>query len=337
MPDADVRAAAHGRRNVDLARLRRRPTAAAAARDVWIRSAMEARTTLDYEERLVGADGTVREVVRSAVPILFESGEVDFVVAFTVDFTARKRYEQSLMEAKEEAEELARLKSTFLANMSHEVRTPLAGIIGFAEVLVDELDETHREAAQLIRQSGMRLLDTLNSVLDLARLEANAVDLDLSRLDLGPEAVSTSRLFQGMASTGTVALVVEAPPSPVWAMIDGRAFHRVLVNLVSNAVKFTNKGEVRISVAEEGGEAVVRVADTGVGIDAAFLPHVFAEFRQESAGLTRSHQGSGLGLAITRRLVGLMHGRIEVESVKGEGATFTVRFPLADAPQHVRT
>ncbi len=329
IPEAHLRAAALGKTNEDMARLRGRPAEKARARDAWIRSAIEGGLVSTHEERLVFPGGAARDLLRTAIPVFHPDGSVDYLVGYTLDVTERKRYETSLVEAKEQAEELGRLKSAFLANMSHEVRTPLAGIIGFAEVLMDELGEPHVEAAQLIRQSGMRLLDTLNSVLDLARLEANAVDLDLVRLDVGAETAAAGRLLSAMAAPRGLPLTVETPPAPVFTFLDARAYHRVLVNLVSNAIKFTNAGEVRLSVTVEGDEAVVRVRDTGIGMDAAFLPHVFDEFRQESSGLTRSHQGSGLGLAITRHLVGLMHGRLAVESEKGVGSTFIVRFPLA--------
>lgn len=246
-----------------------------------------------------------------------------------VDITERKRYEASLLAAKVEAEQLACAKSAFLANMSHEVRTPLAGIIGFAEVLAEELDGAQKEAVELIRQSGMRLLETLNSVLDFARLEADALALTFDLVDLGAEVRAAAALFRPLASARGVALEVDLPEAPLHVRADSAALHRVLVNLISNAVKFTEVGKVRISVGEDGSGSFVTIADTGAGIDAAFLPHLFEEFRQESAGLTRSHEGSGLGLSITRRLVELMRGRIDVTSAKGEGSVFTVRLPSA--------
>ncbi|HYE57107.1 MAG TPA: HAMP domain-containing sensor histidine kinase, partial [Rhodothermales bacterium] len=243
--------------------------------------------------------------------------------------TERRQYEQGLVEAREWAEELAQLKSAFLANMSHEVRTPLAGIIGFAEVLEDELEGAQREAAALVRESGMRLLETLNSVLDLARLESDATELKLVPLDVRAEIEAVARLFGPTAERKGLTFDVRLPEggAPLRAMLDSAALHRVLANLVSNAIKFTDRGRITLEADRVNGHLALHVRDTGCGMSASFLPHVFEEFRQESSGLTRAHQGSGLGLAITKRLVDMLHGTITVESTVGLGTTFTVRFP----------
>ncbi|MFB3132579.1 MAG: sensor histidine kinase, partial [Rhodothermales bacterium] len=210
-------------------------------------------------------------------------------------------------------------------------------------VLGEELEGEQRELVEIIKQSGERLLETLNSVLDLARLESEALGLDPRALNLGDELLAAARLFGPMAEEKGLALELEVPDEAVRAQLDRALLHRVVSNLLSNAIKFTEEGEVRLVLVSLGNEVQIQVKDTGIGIDEAFQPHLFEEFKQESTGLARTHTGSGLGLAITRRLVEQMHGRIEVHSVKGEGATFTVTFPAtppgvssdADVPEQL--
>ncbi|MDX1531105.1 MAG: PAS domain S-box protein, partial [Rhodothermales bacterium] len=258
------------------------------------------------------------------------------IVLNSRDVTERKRAERALVQAKEQAEEVARMKGAFLANMSHEIRTPLTGILGFADVLYEEVDEPHQEFVGLIRRSGKRLLDTLNSVLDLARLEADQMEVELRTLDVVEHTREVVRLLGSLAREKGLDLRVEGEERTVYARLDAGCLSRVLNNLVGNAIKFTEHGCITVRVTDEGGHATVEVADTGVGIESAFVPYLFEEFKQESSGIERSHEGSGLGLTITKKLVEIMHGRIEVESRKGEGSTFRVRFPSA-APVEVRS
>lgn len=278
------------------------------------------------EQQMVRADGAVRDVELVSAPVQYQ-GRPAFQVVLR-DITERKQYERHLLEAKERAEEIARLKSTLLSNISHEIRTPLAGVIGFAEVLEEELDEPHRELAALIRDSGRRLLETLNTLLDLARIEAGAFVLTPEPFDAADEVRQSVRIFQRMIDDKGLRLELDLPDGPLPVYLDRNGFHRIVVNLVSNAVKFTDEGMIRVGLAAEGDRLRLEVQDTGVGIDPKFLPHIFEEFRQENNGLTRAHQGSGLGLAITHRLVDMMGGHIEVQSEKGKGTTFTVWLPL---------
>ncbi|HEX7072196.1 MAG TPA: PAS domain S-box protein [Rhodothermales bacterium] len=244
------------------------------------------------------------------------------------DITERKEYERNLIAAKDEAEEMNRLKTAFLANMSHEIRTPLTSIIGFAEVLSEEAAENEREFASLIRNSGRRLMETLNSVLDLAQLESEALKLDPVPIDVMEPVRDTLELFKAQAEDRGLYLEAEADqPGPVTARLDRVGLSRILINLVSNAVKFTHQGGVRIYVRTEENHVHITVKDTGVGISREFLPHLFDEFKQESSGLSRNYEGSGLGLTITKRLVELMDGAIDVESEKGKGTVFVVTFP----------
>ena len=269
---------------------------------------------------------------------LYNDAAVGGLVLNLRDVTERKRAQAVLLQAKRQAEEVAALKSTFLANMSHEIRTPLTAILGFADVLSEEIeDPDQQEFIDLIARSGRRLMDTLNSVLDLARLEASRDRLAQERVDVAALVDESVKMFQPAAGERGLRLTAEIEPDAVHAAIlDEAAFARVLHNLIGNALKFTDHGRVTVHVDGEpdgpnGPEVVVRVSDTGIGIDEVFLPRVFGEFEQESSGVERTHEGAGLGLAISRQLVERMGGTIGVESRKGAGTTFTVRLRAAEA------
>ncbi|MEP0548014.1 MAG: ATP-binding protein [Rhodothermales bacterium] len=238
----------------------------------------------------------------------------------------RHRYEEQLIQAKERAEELLRLKTSLLNNMSHELRTPLTAILGFAELLEEEAEGEQQEHARVISNSAKRLYETVTSVLGLAQLEGGTSAMTLRPLDVSSHVAESVDLLRPLADRKGVGLRVVRHEADAWAEADEPALSRVINNLVGNAIKFTEKGgTVAVIVDADDGHVRVRVQDTGVGISEAFLPRLFEEFRQESTGLARSHEGSGLGLAITKRLIEQMGGTIEAESTKGTGSVFTVK------------
>ncbi len=248
------------------------------------------------------------------------------------DTTGVREREATLRQALRLAEEAASAKSDFLANMSHEIRTPLTAILGFAQLLGEETGDEHRDLIAPIESAGQRLLSTLNSVLDLARMEAGEADIDLVPVDATAEVRAAAALLASQAAAKGLALDVQAPDAPLVVLGDAAALSRVLVNLASNAVKFTERGGVTVRASEDAGQACLTVRDTGRGMDAAFLTEVFEPFRQASTGWARSHEGTGLGLTIVKRLVEGMRGTIAVESAPGQGTCFTVRLPLAPVP-----
>jgi signal transduction histidine kinase len=259
----------------------------------------------------------------------FDVKLLDILAQNAASVLERIEREEVLREARHMAEEMSRLKSAFLANMSHEIRTPLTSIIGFSEVLAGlDLSTTARRFVNLISSGGQRLMDTLESVLNLSQIESGMMQLHPERVDVAMELRSIVTSFSTQAEKGDVALRLHTPEGPVSLTCDPSALQRIATNLISNALKFTRPGgrvDVRVVPDEEAVTLVV--ADTGVGIDEAFLPQLFEAFQQESSGLAREFEGSGLGLTITHRLVSLLEGTIDVESTKGEGTTFTVRLP----------
>jgi PAS domain S-box-containing protein len=250
------------------------------------------------------------------------------------DVTEYRDYQSGLIAAKEEAEESARIKSTFLASLSHEIRTPLAGILGYAAILAEEVPEPLKEFASSIEQNGRRLLETLNSVLDLAKLEAEQVRFTPQFMDLGMEVREVVYGLMPLATQKSLNLEVRVPRDPLYAFIDRASLSRIVNNLVGNAIKYTEEGGVVVDIREapprHGADAfILRVSDSGIGIDRDFLPFIFDEFRQASSAIGSTHNGAGLGLSITRRLVGMLGGTIEVDSEFGKGTVFTVTLPLS--------
>jgi len=276
---------------------------------------------------------------------LIEGGGPPLYAAFVTDLTEQRQHEQTLIDARHRAEqarynaelarareeELHQLKTSFLANMSHEIRTPLTAVIGFADVLTEATEGHAQECAEMIRRSSERLRETLTSVLDLAQLEGESFTLRPSRLDVTSTVEETACMFAPLAERKGLRLHTEGLSEPLYAHLDGAALGRILTNLVSNAVKFTDEGQITLRVAATETHVQLDVQDTGVGISAEFLPQLFDDFRQESRGFTRAYEGNGLGLAITQKLVSLMDGTITADSTKGVGSTFSVRLPLRPA------
>lgn len=242
------------------------------------------------------------------------------------DISDHKDHERELIQAKEQAEEMSRLKSAFLANMSHEIRTPLTAILGFADVL-EEMAPTKNEFVNLIQQSGTRLLHTLDSVLDLAQLEAGSKTITPQSVDLVKKISEPVQMFKPQAARNGLTLTLEAPDEPVILSVDPAGLVRIVTNLISNGVKFTQEGGITVRIRPADDYVDIDVEDTGRGIDEQFQKHLFEAFKQESTGLDRSHDGTGLGLTIVKQLTELMNGSISVASEKGEGSRFTVTLP----------
>ena len=240
----------------------------------------------------------------------------------------------ALVAAKEEAETANAAKTRFLANMSHEVRTPLNGVLGMAQVMAaDILTDRQARRLRILEESGRSLLTLLNDILDIARLEGGAVKLRAEIFDLAGLVEASCVAFSGAAAAKDLELHVDIAPDlrGRWTG-DPTRLRQVLGNLAANAVKFTNEGRVTVRVRHAGKDGLrFDVEDTGVGIAAQHLPHLFKTFSQVDNSLTRAHDGAGLGLSICRELVELMGGNIGVISAPGQGSCFYFTVPLTQA------
>ena len=236
---------------------------------------------------------------------------------------------EQLRSANESLEQANKMKDEFLASASHELRTPLTAILGFTSVLKEEVPPGSIEFLGLIDENGKRLLQTINSLLDLAKLRAGMLDIKFEQIDVGEKVEEVVDLLTQLAKNQGLYLEVHKPAEHVMARLDDHCFERILYNLIGNAIKFTSHGGISVIVERTRKWVVVHVKDTGVGIEESFVPFLFDEFKQEPANHMRS-EGSGLGLTITAELVELMNGLITVESEKGVGSTFSVSFPIAD-------
>ncbi len=221
------------------------------------------------------------------------------------------------------------LDATILSTMSHEIRTPLTSILGFAELLGAREDATHRRFASLIEKSAGRLLEILGALLDLSQQENHLLAFEPTATDFGAHVAEIAQPYREEATARGLLWHLHAPAEPVLAAIDPEASTRVVKHILSNALKFTRVGAVQIIVGSTEDGVTLTVQDTGVGIAAEFVPHLFREFRQECSGISRPFEGAGLGLAIAKRLVTAMGGTISLESEKGVGTTVTLRYKRA--------
>jgi PAS domain S-box-containing protein len=256
--------------------------------------------------------------------------------------TDRKLAEQAVIEAKLAAEAANQAKSSFLANVSHEIRTPMNGIIGMSQFLAETtLDTGQRECVDVIRTSASALLTLINDVLDLSKIEAGRIDFERVELDLRDVIHDTLKVMALQASAKGIELIIDFNSVPVRLRGDPGRLRQIIMNLVANAIKFTHEGYVMLSVTGSKSPAgapllLMRVSDTGIGIPADRIDRLFKMFSQIDSSTTRHYGGSGLGLSIVKRLAELMGGTVEVQSVHGEGSTFTVTVPmdvLSDQPQ----
>jgi hypothetical protein len=239
-----------------------------------------------------------------------------------------------LEDARHSAEEANRMKSEFLASMSHELRTPLNGILGYAELLEMELeDPAQREYAKTIRSSGEHLLVLVTDVLDLAKIEAGRMDFNLTSVELPALLSDIVGSQQGHAQTKGLNLALTESDLPPAVFADPVRLRQILLNLINNALKFTEQGSVTVRALQEGGQVRIEVQDTGVGIKPEDQQLIFEKFRQGEAFVTRSHQGTGLGLTLAKELVEHMGGEIGMSSTPNVGSTFYVLLPAFDKSQ----
>jgi signal transduction histidine kinase len=244
----------------------------------------------------------------------------------------RSHTAQDLQEAKERAEAADRIKSAFLATMSHELRTPLNSIIGFTGILlqglVGPLNDEQKKQLGMVRNSSTHLLELINDVLDISKIEAGQLEVALEPFDLRASLEKVAHTLRPLAERRGLRLDLEVDPKVDTLVSDRRRVEQILLNLAGNAIKFTEEGGVSLGCRIAGAEVTFQVRDTGIGIRPEDLSSLFQPFRQVDSGLTRNYEGTGLGLSICKRLVDLLGGSIEVESMPGTGSTFAFHLPL---------
>ncbi|MBP7602797.1 MAG: PAS domain S-box protein [Spirochaetes bacterium] len=282
------------------------------------------------ESQHIRKDGTLVpvEVYMGA----FHSGEGWLVIGVVRDITERKRNHEMLQRAKYEAEKANRAKSEFLANMSHELRTPLNAILGFSQLLERHREEDRREKLLeyigYIQQSGKHLLEMVNDILDLAKIESGRLDVEKKRFHIAGMIAGSISTVRSIAEKKGLEVVQNIPPDVGWLVADEVRIKQIMFNLLSNAIKFTERGKrIGVDALPAGDHVEITVWDEGRGIDAADLGRIFDPFEQVSSSSGHKEQGTGLGLSITRRLVQLHGGTIAVKSAPGAGSRFTVTIP----------
>jgi PAS domain S-box-containing protein len=261
-----------------------------------------------------------------------------FFGAFLRDISGRLERDAELLRAKEAAEAATRAKSEFLTNMSHELRTPLNGVLGYVQLLQRDrqLNATHREALEAIAKCGSQLLDLINDVLDLSKIEAGRLDIEDAPTDLARLVIDLKLVVAEAAERKGLALTTFVDPElPRSVVLDGRRLRQVLLNLLGNAIKFTDAGDVRLTIDRADERLRFAVTDTGPGIESDALTDIFAAFAQTKTGAAAG--GTGLGLAICDRLITRMGGALKVESALGQGSRFWFELPLVQGRQTART
>ncbi|MGV7030098.1 response regulator [Methylobacterium symbioticum] len=308
-----------------------------ATRATWTQ-AVSALTPYEVEHRLRRADGSYRAMAVRAVPILEEGGGLREWVGTHTDITEAKEAEAAILAAREAAEEANRAKSQFLANMSHELRTPLSAVIGYSEMIQEELEDLGEASLiadmRKIEANARHLLGLINDVLDLSKIEADRVEIYAEPFDVAEVVRDVAVTVEGLVAKKGNALQVTVAEEAGQAFTDVTKLRQCLINLLSNAAKFTENGRIDLAVTREDGELRFAVSDTGIGMTPEQVERLFERFIQADASTTRRFGGTGLGLSITRAFAEMLGGRITVESQEGRGTTFTLALPATlQAPE----
>ena len=258
-------------------------------------------------------------------------GFIELTAGYIAAAIASARGYQAQQHRAEELAELDRAKTTFFSNISHEFRTPLTLIMGPLEELRGRFAQTDpraREELDVIHRNGLRLGKLVNSLLDFSRIEAGRMQARFEPVDLGAVTAELASVFRSAVEKAGLSFVVDCPPTTEPVYIDRALWEKVVLNLLSNALKFTFEGSIGVSLAAEDGRAVVRVTDTGIGVPADEMPRLFERFHRIENARSRSNEGSGIGLALVQELVGLHGGTVTAESTEGAGTSFTISLPL---------
>ena len=315
-----------------------------------VNAALQESEPYSIDHRIIQPDGVERIIHEQAEVIFDESGAPVRFIGTVQDITERKRSEEELRQyrehledlveertaelavAKEQAEVADRLKSAFLASMSHELRTPLNSIIGFTGIIIQglagPLNEEQTKQLDMVRGSARHLLSLINDILDISKIEAGQLEVVFEPFDMREAIEKVVKTVSPLAEKKDITLVAEVEPQVGHVFSDQRRVEQILINLLNNAVKFTEKGKVFLECRVSDSRLVTRVVDTGIGIKPEDMDKLFKVFQQIDSGLSRQHEGTGLGLSICKKLVGMLGGEIWAESEPGVGSTFIFTLPL---------
>jgi PAS domain S-box-containing protein len=299
--------------------------------DEEIKLAIRGEKDFNTEFQICRPDGTVHNIRALAIVQHDNSGKPLRIIGTNWDITDQKKTEAVLLNARQEAELANRAKSEFLANVSHEIRTPMNAILGFSEILFDKIENPkHKEHIKAILSSGRTLLSLINDILDLSKIEAGKLEIEFEPMNLNQKLFEIQQLFTPKVQKKQLALeIITSKNVPNFIYMDDVRFHQILFNIVGNAIKFTEKGFVKIETKilinkNNKFDLSIEVEDSGIGIPNDQLELIFEGFRQQSGQSSRSYEGTGLGLALTKKLLEKMDGEITVKSKVGKGSTFTI-------------
>lgn len=239
-----------------------------------------------------------------------------------------KKINRELKEANIKAESMNKLKSNFLANMSHEVRTPINGIMGLAELMEIRTDDQEvHEMLSMQKQSSIRLLNTVTNILNFSKVESDHVQLELVDMDIVKSIRESEHILRPIARKKNLSFVVDIRGEKIRCKASGDIISQIINHLAGNAIKFTVKGKITLSVQQKNENVLISIKDTGIGISPEFIPKMFNPFEQESTGIKRTYEGSGLGLSIVKRYIEIIKGTISVESEQGKGTEIMISIP----------
>ncbi len=286
-----------------------------------------------WDTEIYGRAGGKETIIidASLCPVKDEQGNVVFITAEGRDITEKKAHEREIARQREELAQLDKLKTQFFANISHEFRTPLTLMMGPLEDAITQpegLSAANRERLELANRNSLRLLKLVNTLLDFSRIEATRIQASYESTDLAVLTTELASVFRSAIERAGMRLVIDCPPLPELVYVDREMWEKVVLNLLSNAFKFTFEGEIEISLRRVDATAEMRVRDTGTGIPAGEVPRLFERFHRVKGARGRSYEGSGIGLALVQELVKLHGGNVRVESAVDRGSTFIVSLPL---------
>lgn len=292
------------------------------------REAIEGQKIVTFEEVLPGPNGSLRYITRMFNPIVDAEGEVNAVVSYGIDRTELEEHKEKVGSALQEAERISMIKDSFLSSVGNEFKIPLTSILEASHAREQAGGELS-EFAQLVHRKAQRLMTTLSAMIDLSRLQSEFLELKPQVRNLVTEVKEVGRVLAPLAKEKGLYLRMRATRPEVLVRVDQNSLFRVLENLISNSIKFTDEGGVLVEVDQDLTHVHVRVMDSGVGMRNDFIPHLYDEFNQESHGPLRRREGIGIGLSVSKRLLDLMGGFISVNTEAGEGSMFTISLPAA--------